>query len=134
MVDGFLCAADAGMIEREEVDREMQRLYLHLFVDGRLDNFGSLQAFLRKRHASVQIVAARFDERRHPALVCVDASTGEQRSHTVKLCHSDDQVARELSRLGMSHEVDEAILQRDTGIVLPGSCVKPVQLPPQEDA
>lgn len=136
VVDGFLLCAETGLVDPAEAKREMQKLYLGLFVGGEISDFGVLQAYLHEKHASLQLSAKPFDARAYPALACVDPVHGESRDYAVEIYQG-----AEIARLydaplpegstPLSHDVLKMILARDTGIVLPGMCVKlpvPLQL------
>ena len=119
---GFLFAAEKGLIPRDQIIPQMGQVCVELMKGGMLNNFGELQTYLRKRGAYVQLVAQPFvqSEMPQPNIRCVDPVTNESRNHWLMVSAGPDgaEVTAQLQRLSMSHEVNEATLANNTGMLV----------------
>jgi hypothetical protein len=120
-VVNFLFAAENGRIQQERIAHFMGQVCVDLMVQGLLTDLGELQAFLRKQFALVQLVAIPF----HPESIaprnlrCIDPATKEPKGHWLSalLDPNQTETTARLQALGMSRELNETILTRDTGML-----------------
>ncbi len=117
---GFLGAIESGMVPQEKVVYETTRVCQELLMSGMLGNLGVLQTYLRQRDAAVQLAAYPFkpEEMPRPDVVSKDPATGETRSHCLMVSLGPEAIQKLLQTFGVSHEVNEATLTYDTGILI----------------
>ncbi len=119
-VSGMVTAIGWGLIAREDAPLTVKNVCISLRQEGWLDNLGELQRYLRKRQAIVQLFAKQFNPGEIHGTSCLDVVTGEPKEYYLMITFGTQDIEARRNTLGLSHEVNETTLARQTGVLMLG--------------
>ena len=102
--------------DSENVQLQMYDMCVLLVRERYAASFAEIQTYLRKREATLQIIAYPFSPA--PEVACLDLRDDTSRTRWPHIVHGKEAIASQLTALNLSDVQNEELLTNETGILV----------------